>query len=328
MTAMLCPKTCGGTLALDSEGARCTRCGFALAPRDGVLDFVGGARETRLDVAAYDKAVGDPAQQTRMFDQLVDVLAKSGKTQIPVTVELGTGTGAWTVGIDRAPQFEELYAVDVSFAFLSLLKKRLSNPRTHLVCQSAEALEFEPGSVDLVAGRSFLHHILDYEALLAKCARWLKPGGIAVFFEPCMQGKIWVAFFAEAIRRLDANLPGERSLSDRQSKILVQTMRHILKEHYNKDLDKLRPIAEDKWIFDLDALRETARKVGFSNVTALDNGGPDRLMAAVKTALISALQDNAAVKRYHSLFESFTATVVLGLPQILTSPMVFFVFAK
>lgn len=327
MAVMLCPKCRGGTLMFGASGAECQKCGNAIAYRGRVLDLVGGEQETKLDVAAYDRMVGDPLQNAKLFQPLVDVLAKIGKTEIPVTVEFGAGTGAWTVGMDQSPDFRELYATDISFRFQEMLGTRVTDPQTHLVCQSAERLNFQDGSVDLVVGRSFLHHILDYEELLAKCGHWLKPDGVAVFFEPCMQGKIWVAFFAEAIRRLDANLPGEKSVSDEQSKTLIRTMRHILKEHYNKNVHELRPMAEDKWIFDLDALRETARRVGFSKVLAIDEGGPDRLMPAVKTALIGALKDNAAVKRYHALFESFTATVVPGLPQILTSPMVFFVFA-
>src|SRR5207237_1195802 len=160
--------------------------------RGRVLDLVGGAQETKLDVAAYDKMVGDPAQRTRMFEQLEDVLAKIGKTSIPVTVEFGAGTGAWTVGMDRAPQFHELFATDISFQFQEMLGARVQGERTHLVCQAAERLNFKDRSVDLVVGRSFLHHILDYDLLLEKCAHWLKPDGVAVFFEPCMQGKIWV----------------------------------------------------------------------------------------------------------------------------------------
>jgi ubiquinone/menaquinone biosynthesis C-methylase UbiE len=327
MTAMLCPKACGGTLALDSGGARCTVCDFVLPSRGGVLDFVGGARETRLDVAAYDKAVGDPAQHTRMFEQLVEVLAKAGKKHIPVTVELGTGTGAWTVGMDRTPQFEELYAVDVSFEFLSLLKKRLSNLRTHLVCQSAETLEFEPGSVDLVAGRSFLHHILDYEALLAKCARWLKPGGVAVFFEPCMQGKIWVAFFAELIRQVDAHF-GTKALTVEQSNGLHGLMRHILKDHYNKNIETLRPLAEDKWIFDIDSLQRTAQRAGFSNVSAVDDANTEKLIIAIKHTLMLSVKDAGLLRKYDPVFGAFGSTVATGLPQIVTSPMVFFVFEK
>ena len=206
MTVMLCPKHCGGALVFAASGAQCTVCGQVFALRGRVLDLVGGERETRLDVAAYDKMVGDPALNTRMFRQLEDVLAKIGRTEVPVTVEFGAGTGAWTVGMDRSPHFQEVFATDLSFQFQEMLGRRVTSEGTHLVCQSAEALDFADGSIDLVASRSFLHHILDYEALLAKCARWLKPDGVAVFFEPCMQGKIWVAFFAELIRRLDATL--------------------------------------------------------------------------------------------------------------------------
>ena len=105
-------------------------------------------------------------------------------------------------------------------------------------------------------------------------------------------------------------------------------MRHILKDFYVKDIETLRPQAEDKWIFDLDALRDTARKVGFTNVSAADDGAVARLIPAVKYTLMGVLKDQAVIRRYNAIFETFAATVAKGLPQILTSPMVFFVFGK
>jgi ubiquinone/menaquinone biosynthesis C-methylase UbiE len=327
MPVMLCPKACGGALQFGASGAQCTACGHVFALRGRVLDLVGGEQETKLDVAAYDKMVGDPAINTRMFQQLVDVLAKIGKTDIPVTVEFGAGTGAWTVGMDRSPQFHELFATDLSFEFQEVLGARVTAEGTHLVCQSAEALDFRDGSIDLVASRSFLHHILDYEALLAKCARWLKPDGVAVFFEPCMQGKIWVAFFAELIRQIDANV-GVKTLDADQSNRLQALMRHILKDHYRKDIATMRPLTEDKWIFDVDALRKTAKEVGFSNLSVIDDGAAQELIPAIKTSLIGPIKDHAILNRYNPIFDAFASTFAIGLPQSIKSPMVFFVFEK
>lgn len=324
---MLCPTKCGGGLSFESEGVVCRRCGYALVYTAGrVLDFVSGASETQLDVSAYDKVTSDPAVIAKVFGELQDVLDRIGKSEIPVTVEFGAGTGAWTIGMDQSERFSELYASDISLQFQTLLGTRVGNAGTHLICQSAEALDFEAGSVDLVAGRSFLHHILDYEALLAKCAHWLAPGGVAVFYEPCMQGKIWVAFFAELIRRIDVQYK-IKALNAEQSNRLQGLMRHILKDFYKKDIETLRPLTEDKWIFDADALRGTAAKVGFSGMSVIDTGAQD-LVQAIKYSLMGAIKDLGIIQRYTPVVETLMSTVATGLPQMVTSPMVFFVFTK
>lgn len=262
-----------------------------------------------------------------MFQQLSDVLTTIGKTDIAVTVEFGAGTGAWTVGMDRSDHFRELFATDISFAFQTMLSHRVTSAGTHLICQSAEALDFADGSIDLIASRSFLHHILDYETLLAKCARWLKRDGVAVFFEPCMEGKIWLAFFTELIRQIDAHL-GIKALTVDQSNRLHGVMRHILKDYYNENIEALRPLAEDKWIFDTNALQGTARKVGFAHVSVIDDGGAQRLIPAIRQTVMAAIKDSAILKMYEPVFNAFAKTVLTGLPRTVTSPMVFFVFAK
>jgi SAM-dependent methyltransferase len=62
----------------------------------------------------------------------------------------------------------------------------------------------EMASLDLVVGRGALSREADPTPLLTNVKRWLKPGGVAVFLEPCLQGKIWTAFVMDLIRRFEA----------------------------------------------------------------------------------------------------------------------------
>src|SRR4029077_1427991 len=114
-------------------------------------------------------------------------------------------------------------------------------------------------SVDLIVGRSILHHILDYRQLLEKCGRWLRQDGLAVFYEPSMQGKAWVAFFVDLLRRVDTRL-GVEAFSQEEKKKLERTMRHILKDYYLKEIEQVRPGIEDKHIFEIDTLRSIGRE--------------------------------------------------------------------
>lgn len=304
---MLCPAGCRNSLQFVSSGVTC-RCGYSLAYTGGIADFTG--RNEASDGEASSRSAVHP----RAFQQLTHVLDRIGKKNVRLAVELGAGNGAWTVGMNRSDRFQEIYAIDASHQSQSMLSQILSKPNTRLVCQSAEHLDFEAGSVDVVVARSFLRHVANYEALLAKCARWLKPDGAAIFYEPCIQGKIWIAFLTKLMLEFEA-LPA----------VKWDTMRRNLELLYLKGLER-PPSREDKWIFDVDALRETAQAAGFSTVEVIDEDG--RLLRGFKRAIFGAISDRSKLARYSAMLEALGVVFSTSAPKMLVSPMVFFVFRK
>ena len=324
---MLCPTGCGGSLAIEATGGICTICPYTVEYHGKVLDFVRGEKESHLDVTLYDQQVKESAGHGRIFGQLTDVLGHMGGERFPVVLEIGSGTGAWTLGLDASANFDEVYATDLSLNMLRLLSERTTNDKTHLVCQSAENMMLGNESVDLIVGRSILHHILDYRRLLEKCGRWLRRDGLAVFYEPSMQGKAWVAFFADLLRRLDTRL-GIEAFSKDEKKKLERTMRHILKDYYLDDIERVRPDIEDKHIFEIETLRTIGSECGFSAVNVYDDCEPKQLVTQMKAAIGSLGVNRSSLSRYDCMFEAFTATIGLALPRAYTSPMVFFALRK
>lgn len=109
-------------------------------------------------------------------------------TPRPLILDIGSGAGNSVFPLlDLYPE-ASVVASDLSVPLLKMLKDHLEKHyagRDWRVMQlNAEQLIFEDNQFDLVCGGSILHHLFQPERTLAECARILKPGGAAIFFEP------------------------------------------------------------------------------------------------------------------------------------------------
>jgi ubiquinone/menaquinone biosynthesis C-methylase UbiE len=99
------------------------------------------------------------------------------------SLEIGAGTGYFTLNLQRAGVVREAVATDISPGMLRTLEAnaaRLRVPVTTRVAD-AEALPFEDASFDLVFGHAVLHHLPDLRRAFGEFARVLRPGGTLVF---------------------------------------------------------------------------------------------------------------------------------------------------
>ena len=106
-------------------------------------------------------------------------------------LEIGAGTGYFTLNLLRAGIIEEATCSDISpgmLATLQLNAKRLGLD-VETVRVDAERLPFRDQSFDLVIGHAVLHHIPNLELAFAEFARVLVPGGTVLFAgEPSRHG--------------------------------------------------------------------------------------------------------------------------------------------
>ncbi len=107
------------------------------------------------------------------------------------SLEIGSGTGYFTLNLMRAGVIEEATCSDISPGMLSTLSanaERLGLAVT-TVPADAEQLPFANESFDLVLGHAVLHHIPDLARAFAEFARVLAPGGTVLFAgEPSRYG--------------------------------------------------------------------------------------------------------------------------------------------
>jgi ubiquinone/menaquinone biosynthesis C-methylase UbiE len=106
-------------------------------------------------------------------------------------LEVGAGTGYFTLNLLRAGVVGEAVATDISPGMLARLERSahdLGVAVETVACQAAE-LPFDDDSFDLVFGHAILHHLPDLGAAFREFRRVLRPGGVVAFCgEPSYYG--------------------------------------------------------------------------------------------------------------------------------------------
>jgi ubiquinone/menaquinone biosynthesis C-methylase UbiE len=107
------------------------------------------------------------------------------------SLEIGSGTGYFTLNLMRAGLVDNATCTDISpgmLATLSANAERLGLD-VETVATDAEELPFADESFDLVLGHAILHHIPDLAKAFEEFARVLAPGGTVLFAgEPSRYG--------------------------------------------------------------------------------------------------------------------------------------------
>jgi ubiquinone/menaquinone biosynthesis C-methylase UbiE len=109
----------------------------------------------------------------------------------PRALEIGAGTGYFTLNLLRAGLIEEATCSDLSQGMLCTLRTNAARLGLDVQTEAADAeqLPFPDGSFDLVLGHAVLHHIPDLPRAFAEFERVLAPGGTILFAgEPSRYG--------------------------------------------------------------------------------------------------------------------------------------------
>lgn len=100
-------------------------------------------------------------------------------------LEIGSGTGYFSLNLARAGVIDRATCLDISPGMLATLERNAAHlglaDRVDTVATDAEHLPFEDGSFDLVLGHAVLHHLPDLDQAFREFRRVLRPGGIVFF---------------------------------------------------------------------------------------------------------------------------------------------------
>lgn len=176
-------------------------------------------------------------------------------------LELGAGTGFFSLNLKLAGLVEEVHVSDLSPGMVEAAKQnahRLGFTIEGRVAD-AESLPYEDDSFDLVVGHAVIHHIPDVEAALREVVRVLKPGGrFVIAGEPTTIGHWYARHLGritwETATRV-SRLPPFRAKWAREQAELDESSRAAALE-----------AVVDLHTFDPGELAETARRSGAAQV--------------------------------------------------------------
>ncbi len=139
-------------------------------------------------------------------------------------LEIGAGTGYFSLNLVAAGLIGELTCTDISAGMLDVLQgnsQRLGLGSVNAVQADAESLPFRDQSFDIVLGHAVLHHLPDLERAFTEFRRVLRPGGRILFAgEPSFLGDriarvpkraalLVAPLWRRALRAAPANDPGD-----------------------------------------------------------------------------------------------------------------------
>jgi SAM-dependent methyltransferase len=153
-------------------------------------------------------------------------------------LEIGAGTGYFSLNLLRAGVVGEAVATDISPGMLAKLRRSAAELGLSVetaACEAAE-LPFDDDSFDLVFGHAVLHHLPDLADGFREFRRVLKPGGVVAFCgEPSYYGDriaawpkrganalapLWRALMRAGPRPSDGNGNGGWSEEDRLEQVV------------------------------------------------------------------------------------------------------------
>lgn len=111
----------------------------------------------------------------------------------PTSLEIGAGTGFFTLNLMLAGLIEQATVTDLSPGMVDAALRNGTQLDLSLegAVSDAEDLPFPDNSFDLVCGHAVLHHIPDLDVAMREVLRVLKPGGRFVFAgEPTAEGDV------------------------------------------------------------------------------------------------------------------------------------------
>jgi ubiquinone/menaquinone biosynthesis C-methylase UbiE len=143
------------------------------------------------------------------------------------SLELGCGTGFFTLNLKLAGVIDEAHVTDLSRGMVDVAQRNAQSLGFEVQGRVADAelLPYEDDSFDLVVGHAVLHHIPDVELALREVLRVLRPGGRFVFAgEPTRHGEFvarrlsrftwWATMRATRLAALRAWRRPQRELDD------------------------------------------------------------------------------------------------------------------
>lgn len=239
------------------------------AAREGITAQFLEAADT------YHERYAASAHWQAMFERVFDKVGMPARSA-PDILDIGTGSGINTVVplLALLPD-ARIVGTDLSPQLLARLRGYVTandlDHRVACICTDASRDFFLPESVDFATGGSILHHLIDPIKALKAVRRTLRPGGMAVFFEPFEGYGVIRAAFTLILDRAAAGQPG---LAPATAAFLEAMARdHEVRAGRDKS-DPMYLHLDDKWLFTRTYIAEAAKEAGFRSAEVIPMYAP------------------------------------------------------
>lgn len=209
----------------------------------------------------YAKRHGGRLFADHIEELLGQIDADIDAMHVTSVLDLGCAVGNSTASLEQAFPNAAIVASDLSPEMLRVTRERVQSDRVALLQMNAEQMGLADDTFSFIFGRGILHHLIDPKKTLAESRRVLRPGGVAIFQEPCKPGH-------RVIQELFALFLAHEKASDLPPAFRKMMHRTIYQFFLRISLDKSLPevqALEDKWIFSRAYLESASKEVGFEH---------------------------------------------------------------
>ena len=165
-------------------------------------------------------------------------------------LDLGSGSGNTVIPVVGRNRSLKLVATDLSIDLLlilaSLVRHKEYRDQIGFVCADANRKIFNEGAFDLVVGAYILHHLIEPARTVTNALSYLKPGGVAVFFEPFEYGCNLMKTLYLLV------LDDSRAQKDLPPAVIAHFKSIIRDYNARFDVENVKPFTkdlDDKWLF-------------------------------------------------------------------------------
>ncbi len=326
-----CPTCQDGEIIWRDNKLHCEVCATDYEVEDNIPVLFEGMSQFLVRDDLHQRAfqITSDERRTRIANEWKTVLHGEEKNSGNV-LEIGAGSGRLTWGLANEFEFEKIYACDLSRNLLAGIRDQVINGSgqkvDYYMCD-ANNLPFKEKSFDLIVGHSVLHHFVDRDKTLARMRFLLKEGGKAIFYEPVMQGKLVVAFFADLMLKIERNT-GWGVLDEDDKRKIQRMSQHIKKSKWQEKASDCKP-AMGQMIFDIGQMEALAMASGYQGFF---HGNIEEPVWGYKLYwaqhLLSAGIAPEKIEKFSFISNAFGETFSNCLNHDIKTPTGYFVFCK
>ncbi len=263
----------------------CSQCGAAFAEIDDIVSLISEGAHTALDDIDYDTVYRVDAEASLDFAKsCLDILGNRLPARIDTFLEIGAGTGLFTLGFLKQVPTTTALITDISPTMLQTCRRRLLENGVgeevelrFVTWDGASCLR--PDAFDLIAGFSVLHHVLDFQTMLGTLHDALRPDGVALFLEPNYRFHV---VLIDMLCEIFVAIADDVVWTDEDRGALSDWLFENNTNLRFRGDDYVLAAREDKHVFDGTQLGVAARDAGFDHVELVPFGGRGECYVAVK----------------------------------------------